>query len=425
MDATGRQERKLYDTDRKSAIGGLSWSRDGRRVIYFRFDDSQGALVSRDLQGGSPTTIVSFSDPAVLIDSIWLPDGRLLYALQEDPQQRSCNFWELGINLDTGKPIGKPRQLSNWSGFCVGQTSITADGKRLAFHRWGRQTTVYVADVRGNGTVVSSPRRLTRSDYINAAETWTPDGKALVFRSRRNGQVRIFTQALDSDTEEPLVMGAENVGGTSISPDGSWLFYLDCGKEGNCDSTTPVMRRPIDGGTPQLVLRSNTYGRPRCSVSPATLCVFAEQSGDGKPIVFTAFDALNGRGHELTRFETEPGAEYGWGMSLDGTRIALVKRGDRRIHTLSLTGQPPRETEVKGWDHLAGVYWAADGRGWFTCALRQTGSVLLHVDPQGKADRLWEQEGKTVAYGLPSPDGRHIAIVATAQNNNVWLLENF
>ena len=426
MDSNGRQERKLYDTYRESAIGGLTWSRDGRRTIYFRFDDSQGALLSRDLQGGSPTTIVSFSDPKDLIDSIWLPDGRLIYALRESLQRRSCNFWELGINVHSGIPNGKPRRLSNWSGSCVGQISVTADGKGLAFHRWGHQTTVYVADVPGNGTIINSIRRVTRSDYVNAAETWTPDSRALVFRSLRGGHLRIFRQALDSDTEEPLVMGADNVGGTSVSADGSWLFYLDCGKEGDCDlPTTPVMRIPIAGGTSQVVLRSNTYGRPRCAVSPATLCAIAESTGDGKSLVFTAFDALKGRGREIARFKTESEADYAWGLSLDGTRIAILKGGDRRIHTLSLMGQAPEEIEVRGWDHLAGIYWAADGKGLFTCALNPTGSVLLHVDLQGKADPLWEQEGNTVAYGLPSPDGRHLAIVGTSTNNNVWMLANY
>jgi Tol biopolymer transport system component/DNA-binding winged helix-turn-helix (wHTH) protein len=426
MDANGRQERKLFDTGQKSAIAGLTWSRDGRRVIYFRFNDSQGALISGDLQGGAPTTIVPVSNPNDLIDANWLPDGRLLYALTENGQHHSCNFWELRINLDTGKPLGNPRRFSNWSGFCVGQTSMTADGKRLAFHRWTRQTIVYVANISENGRVIDSMKRFTRSEYVNAAETWTPDGKALVFRSYRGGHLRIFRQGVDSDTEEPLVTGDEHVGGTSISPDGSWLFYLDCGKKGDCDqATTPVMRIPIAGGASQLVLRSNTYGRPRCAVSPATLCAIAESSDDGKSLIFTAFDALKGRGREIARFETEPEANYSWGLSLDGTRIAILKNGDRRIHTLSLTGQAPEEIEVRGGDHLAGIYWAADGKGWFTCALRPTGSVLLHVDLQGKADPLWEQEGNTVEYGLPSPDGRHLAIVGTSRNNNVWMLANF
>jgi len=74
--------------------------------------------------------------------------------------------------------------------------------------------------------------------------------------------------------------------------------------------------------------------------SPAKLCVIAEQNEDGKPIIFTSFDALNGRGPELTRFETEPGAGYNFAVSPDGTRIAVLKGKEAKIRILSLSGQP-------------------------------------------------------------------------------------
>ena len=219
-----------------------------------------------------------------------------------------------------GCPIGEPRQLTNWSGFLLRYTSVTSDGKRLAFQRSAPQTTVYVADIEANGTHLSSVRHLTLNEYSNAGETWTPDSRAIVFRSGRDGHGRLFKQALDSDTEEPLVMGAENVGGSAISPDGLWLFYLQCGGIPGCDAVVPVMRIPIQGGEPHQVLTSDTYGRPRCTFSPANLCVIAEQSADSKLLIFTSFDALKGRGSEIARFETEPEADYNWGLSPDGTR---------------------------------------------------------------------------------------------------------
>ena len=115
------------------------------------------------------------------------------------------------------------------------------------------------------------------------------------------------------------------------------------------------MRIPIHGGEPHQVLTSNTYGRPRCAVSPSNLCVIAEQSENGKPLIFTAFDALNGRGAEIARFDTEPSAQYHWGLSPDGTRIAVLKYWDNRIHIVSLNGGAPQEVTVKHLTKLAGV----------------------------------------------------------------------
>ena len=230
-------------------------------------------------------------------------------------------------------------------------------------------------------------------------------------------------QALDSDTEEPLVNSAENVAGSAISPDGAWLFYLDCAR--GCEGTVPVMAVPLHGGTPHLVMKSDTYGRPRCAVAPSSMCVVAEQSADGKPIIFTAFDALNGRDAEIARFETEPAAAYNWGLSPDGTRIAILKFGDNRIHIVSLKGEAPQEVAVKHWTNLEGLYWAADCRGWFTGSKSHTGVVLLHVDLQGEAHAVWGVSGDAAMEGLPSPDGRHLAVNAADQNTNVWLMENF
>ena len=63
--------------------------------------------------------------------------------------------------------------------------------------------------------------------------------------------------------------------------------------------------------------------------------------------------------------------------------------------------------------------------GWFTQSKNQGGLVLLYVDLRGNVHPLWELKGGAALYGLPSPDGRHLAIVATSRNNNVWLMENF
>jgi len=182
---------------------------------------------------------------------------------------------------------------------------------------------------------------------------------------------------------------------------------------------------PIHGGEPHKVLASNTYLRPRCTVSPANLCAIAEQSEDGKALIFTSFDALNGRGAEIARFDTEPGAEYHWGLSPDGTRIGVLKYWDNRMHILSLNGGAPQEVAVKHWTKLAGVFWSADGKGWFTMSHNEAGIVLLYVNLEGEPHSLWELKGSRSGYGLPSPDGRHLAIVATTQNNNVWMMEDF
>lgn len=420
MEAEGQQARKLYDAPADTGIGGLTWSQDGKRAIYLQISTATAELVSRDLQGGPVVTLVQSPDWWSLTDFVSLPDERVIYA-------RDQNLWELRIDSYTGQPIGKPRRLTDWpGGSWVGEMSVTAEGTRLVFQRSIPQTTVNVADLAANEMRISSPRHLTLNESVSSAETWTPDSKALVFRSTRNGHYWVFKQALNSDTDEPLVLGSNNTGGSAISPDGFWLYYLDCGVQprGGCEGVVPVMAIPIEGGTPRLVMKSDTYGRPRCAVAPGKYCLVAEQSGDGKPLTFTSFDALNGRGAIVASFETEPGADYGWALSRDGAQIAVFKFWDARIHIISLTGQPPREVAVKGWTNLISLFWAAGGKGWFAASKSKGGTVLLHIDLQGEARSLWEQKGGGSLAGLPSPDGRHLAIVTATGSNNAWMMEN-
>ena len=55
----------------------------------------------------------------------------------------------------------------------------------------------------------------------------------------------------------------------------------------------------------------------------------------------------------------------------------------------------------------------------------ESGPLLVHIDRRGIARPVSEFKDSVFAYGVPSPDGRHIAIVATARSDNVWLMENF
>src|SRR5437016_10620579 len=82
MDSNGGNERKLLDTDQDSSIQVARWSPDDQRLVYLKSPVASGkqedALEVRDLKGGPAITVLS---SRWLRDHLWLPDGRLLYAL--------------------------------------------------------------------------------------------------------------------------------------------------------------------------------------------------------------------------------------------------------------------------------------------------------------------------------------------------------
>ena len=435
MGPNGEQERKLFDTDENSSIGGAQFSTDGQRLVYFKSPEMPGkpgdAILTRDLKGGPPTTLVSstrlrehlwFLDKRLL--SALALDRRLIYALTEEGNEDTCNYWEMPVDPHTGKPTENPRRLTNWAGFCLGGASVTADGKRLAFMESTHRSSVYVASLQGSGVRIASPSLLTLSEGENMPSDWTADSKAVIFTSNRNGHWGIFRQSLDADAAEPIVSGPEDVNNAQVSPDGAWVLYEIAQKNASPSTPQPLMRVAVTGGPAQLVLvaRIDAY---RCAKASAAVCVFSEQTPDRKQLIFTALDPLKGRGRELARFDTDPTAEYDWDLFPDASFIDIRKNREPRLSMLSLTGREPRELVVKGWSALINLNWAADGKGLFTSGLVERGSVLLYVDLQGNAHPLWEQRGSSATWAIPSPDGRHLALSGWTTNTNFWMLENF
>jgi hypothetical protein len=166
-------------------------------------------------------------------------------------------------------------------------------------------------------------------------------------------------------------------------------------------------------------------------------CVFSERTPDDRQLIFSGFDPVKGRGRELSRINLKPIAPrfwdlspYSWDLSLDGSRLAFAPYDENagRIQILPLAGGEAREVNVQGWNGLRRLFWAAEGRGLFTSANGGLGATLLYVDLQGRARVIWRERFPIInaeARGVPSPDGRYVAVLDRTQDNNVWLLKDF
>jgi hypothetical protein len=72
-----------------------------------------------------------------------------------------------------------------------------------------------------------------------------------------------------------------------------------------------------------------------------------------------------------------------------------------------------------------GVYWSPDGKGLYCGSRSPQGGTILYVDLMGNARVLWQLKGETggPVWGIPSPDGRYLAMKRAPLNSNVWMLE--
>ena len=429
MDPNGEQARKFFDTDENSAICCLSWSPTGERVIYVMTDKEGDKLVSRGVRGGVVTTIFSPSELNRINELSWLPDGRFLYS-QEEPgsffPSSTCNLWEMRLDQHTGKQRDQ-RQLTNWSGFCMNNFSVTADGKKLVLRKWVGHLTSYMGDLAAGGLRLLNIRHFPLSETSDGAADWMPDSKAIILVSNRTGKFSLYKQPLDEDTPEPLV--TEGYGrNPRVTPDGKWLLYFAKTGAPPASVPEPVMRVSINGGPsePLFTAAADTV-LITCARAPSDVCATAASTADHKQAVVTALDPLKGRGPELTRLTVDPAQDNWWlDLSPDGTRIAATPSVAGPIYIYSLRGQPTQQIEVKGWSNLLNFAWAANGKGLFVVAGVKGGRVVLYVDFKGNAHLLWEDTGGSAeTLAVPSPDGRHLAMQGWTTSGNMWMLENF
>ena len=447
MGPDGEEPRKIVTANEEESIKGVVWSPDSRRIVYerFRFEPAgpRRDIETRDLKGGQPSVVLSNPKLATAFGGgfWWLPDGRMI--LTDYPRNvpdsigerapalclADMNLWEIKVEAASGKAAGKPRRITNWTDFSLESPNASADGKRLVFGRVSAQRDAYVGELdRGRTHLKAPPRRLTLDERNDWPTAWTPDSKAVLFHSDRSGNRHIYKQALDQESAESLVATPQEDLLPRLSADGAWIIYQSSAKQEDIGTSAPsqLRRVPVSGGRSQPVLTLHGWVDYRCARAPATLCLLGEQTEDQKQLLFIAFDPVKGRGREVARIATNPGSQYNWDLSPDGSQIAEAIPGENRIRLLPVRGGQPRDIVINGWsDFNAGPDWAPDGKGFYVSSSSPRGATLLHVDLKGNVNALWEQKGSWQTWGVPSPDGRHLAILGLTVDSNVWMTENF
>jgi hypothetical protein len=96
------------------------------------------------------------------------------------------------------------------------------------------------------------------------------------------------------------------------------------------------------------------------------------------------------------------------------------------VRIVTTNGTLERAITASGATTLNSLDYTADGTGFFTSDYStDLGARLLHVSMDGKVTVLWNNRGSFRTWGVPSPDGKWIALLGATQESNVWVLEGF
>src|SRR5580704_1187127 len=268
-----------------------------------------------------------------------------------------------------------------------------------------------------------TPRRLTLDANGNMATAWLSDSRTVLFASNRNGTWTLFRQAIDETTADVLV-GVHSVYLPWLSADGSQVLYLS--QTDPADPSIPIslMRLPVTGGPPQLVMRDIGLGNYQCARLPSTLCIATKFEKDD--VIFFAFDPGRGIGRELLKIR---GVVHDWSLSPDGRTLADLPHG-HSIRFFSVENGVAREDKTVTLSEwlMDNGNWNADGSGLLIPSITPTGTpVILEVNRAGKASIVLEGAANTpFEFMIQAPDGHHgILGEIVPGDNNAWMINNF
>jgi Tol biopolymer transport system component len=417
QDASGGNAREIWRAA-KGTVLVFAWSPDSKQIGVLVADGAVTSLEAIDVSNGRARTLVPAEKKLWMDSIVWPSQNRIVVPVYEAGaglnSQGNNNLWEVRVN-EAGAPNAGLHKLTAWTDFSIRAGSMTMYGKRLVFVRSFRQRDVYVAELGANRLSLGTPRRLTLDLGDDYPTAWTRDSKRVVLTSDRNGPPAVFLQDLSKPTAEQLVSGSTSQIVPRVAPDGKSILFV-----GRHQGKRGLMRTPLTGGTVEVLLEMTGIADFRCA--PSGPCLITERQDGG--LVVSELDLNKGKGREIYReaktFSTPD-------ISSDGKRLAVVSRSKIIVRSFA-TGAIEREVAVRGLPnapHLVSLDYAPDGKGFFCGDVSPTETRLLYVDLSGNASVLWRQAGSSSVWGVPSPDGKYLAMMVFTDDSNVYLVENF
>lgn len=220
-------------TSERRPIYGLDWSPDGKEIVFSSDRDGRVTLWRVAANGGEPM-VFPVADQQIIRPSLARSERVLVYTKYTD----NSNIWSLPLG-DDGAVAGEAKILiasSNEDRF----PQLSPDGARLAFisGRTGYPE-LWTSDLNGAHLI----RHTQFESGPVSSPSWSPDGSALVFDARVDGQAALYTVGAEEHVPVRITEDPWDELNASWSRDGDTL-YLSSNRSGSWQ----IWRRPARGG---------------------------------------------------------------------------------------------------------------------------------------------------------------------------------
>ncbi|MBZ5589866.1 MAG: serine/threonine-protein kinase [Acidobacteriia bacterium] len=207
-------------TDDPALDWSPEWSPDGRQLYFV---SNRGGTMNLWRVPIDEASGRALGDPESLtVPSGWIGglsfsrDGRKL-AMAD--QAEGSDVWRTGFDPGRGERVGHPERVFHGQGIL--SVDCTPDGESVVFSRRGVPWEGLVT-VRADG---SGFTQLTDYTQQHRFARWSPDGQHLAFASTASGEQQLWTMRADGSGLEQLTSGEGGAFQPAWSPDGRRIAY--------------------------------------------------------------------------------------------------------------------------------------------------------------------------------------------------------
>ncbi|MGA8030604.1 MAG: protein kinase [Bryobacteraceae bacterium] len=364
-----------------------AFSPDGR---YIAFTRNAQALMLVPALGGAERKIATVYGNSIDFS----PDGKTLAVSDRASPAESIGIFLISVET------GEKRQLTYPKAATADLTPrFSPDGRIIAFDR---DITAQLADLDTVPVNGGEAKRVAGDNRAIGGLAWIPDGRQIVYSSRRAGtpQELWIVNATTGGTPQALSVAGENAFSPAIARIGNRLAYVRSNYDEN------IWRLDLGGDT------RHASGEPVKLIASTWLDNAPQYSPDGKKIAFGSdrsgsfeiwVSSADGSNPVQLTFLAGHSGTPRW--SPDSRRIAFDAsvNGNADIYTIDAEGGTPRRLTTNPANDTA-PSWSADGQ-WIYFASDRAGRSEIWREPAdgGQQTQITHQGGYDARE---SPDGK-------------------
>src|SRR5262249_31541318 len=304
---------------------------------------------------------------------------------------------------------GERRRLTSPPAGSVGDTYVAfaPDGETLAFVRYLGQSVgdIHLLRMKSDGTPRGAPTRLTFDEQLIAGLDWSPDGRDIIFASRRSVDRSLWRIPAAGGTPERLTAGGENAMYPAVSRQGNRLAYVRWASDSNIWRVAGPAYSSKRGPPARLIASTREDLEPAFSPDGAKIAFVSRRSGS-PAIWICQSDGSNNT--QLTSFGAIPHLSHPqW--SPDGNRIAFQasQDGNSDIYVISAEGGMPRRMTTEPSDERfpawsrdrKWIYFGSNRNGqWNVWKMPSDGGVATCVTTNNGFEAFESTDGKFLYY---------------------------